>query len=75
MAKVVTADSEAKAMHESQPLYKRYPFENFKSNLKNLIKACENLKPPPPLPKWKKSPARKLLQTTGLVNTPTNNMR
>jgi hypothetical protein len=60
MSKVVTADSDPKIVHESQPLYKKYPFTNFKSNLKNLIKACENPKQPPP-PKWKKRPAKKLL--------------
>jgi hypothetical protein len=46
MAKVVTADSDPKVVHESQPLYNKYPLTNFKTNLKNLIKACENPKQP-----------------------------
>jgi hypothetical protein len=44
MAKIVTADSNPKIVHESQQLYKKYPFRNFKTNIKNFIVACNNPK-------------------------------
>jgi protoporphyrinogen oxidase len=60
ITKTVTADSHPKGVHESHPQYKKYPFRNFKSNMKNLIKACQNPKKKTPT-KWKYNEAKKLL--------------
>jgi hypothetical protein len=58
---IVDENSDLRAVHEGNPLYKQYPFARFKTNMKNLIKAVKNGKKPQ-VEKWGKSEAKKLLK-------------
>jgi len=44
LAKLVTEDMEAQSVFDMRPEYKLYKFNNFKTNLKNLLEACKNPK-------------------------------
>ena len=58
LAKLVTEDMEAQSVFDMRPEYRLYKFNNFKTNLKNLLEACKN----PKKRKWATSVARHLLK-------------
>jgi len=44
LAKLVTEDMEMQSVFDMRPECKLYKFNNFKTNLKNLLEACKNPK-------------------------------
>ena len=51
---------DTKSVSDMHPEYKQYKFNNFKTNLKNLLDACKN--PKKATLKWATSVARHLLK-------------
>ncbi len=60
LAKAVTEDMDAQSVFDMRPEYKLYKFNNFKTNLKNLLENCKN--PKKAKLKWSTSVARHLLK-------------
>ena len=72
MAGVVTEASDPKEVHNSNPEYKKWGFDRFKPNLKNLIKSVRN--GTTTIPKWTTSKAREILREDIISGNVTDDM-